>query len=349
MTSGLLSVSGKVRLLAERFKPPRRSEKDESLKSFAIRRFGKQAFQRLIQPLVAGIYTADPAKLSMQATMRQFVEMEKTYGSIIKGALRSNRRSEKSAGARYELFVAPRRGMESLVDAIVEKLPDDSIKLNSPVQRISKTPNGWTLRIKESEQEFDGLIVTTPARIATKLFEYGFAKIAGLLNKIEYAGSAVILQTFERRQIKHPLNAFGIVFPTVEKSPLIACSFASQKYALRAPQDKILLRTFVGGALNPEILSRPDQEIEAIVSSELSKRLVIDGNPIFSIVARWPDAMPQYHVGHLKLVSQIDAEVARQDGLELAGNAYQGVGIPACVRSGQQAAERLVNAVIREN
>ena len=343
----LLTATGKVRLLGERLILKKRSEKDESLESFATRRFGRQAFERLIQPLVAGIYTADPKKLSMQATMKQFVELEKKYGSIIKGAWRTNMGKEKSAGARYNLFMAPRKGMQFLVDSILKRLDEVSensksiVNLNSKVTRISKHPKGWLLHVNGREEKFDGVIVAAPATVASELFQYGFARLSGLLGKIEYAGSAVLLTAFNRSQINHPLNAFGLVFPAVEDTPLIASSFASQKFALRAADDKVLLRTFVGGALNPQILEKEDSEITKVVLRELDQRLGISGDPIFSTLARWPNAMPQYHVGHLKLVDQIETQINKHAGLEIAGNAFNGVGIPACIRSGQNAARRL--------
>lgn len=346
--SGLLSVSGKVRLMSERFVKAKSDGQDESLESFAVRRFGKQAFERLIQPLVAGIYTADPKKLSMQSTMQRFVEMESQYGSVIRGALKTskaNAESEKSTGARYGLFMAPKNGMETLAEKLLTEIPSGSIRLNRVVDKVSKVPNGWQVFSGDQNETYDGLICALPAHAASKIFMYGFAKLSGLLGKISYAGSAVVLHAFSREQVSHPLDAFGMVMPAVEDSHLIACSFASQKFEGRAPAEKLLLRSFVGGALNPGILENDEDKIESMVFEELKSRIGVTGKPIFSRVARWPAAMPQYHLGHQKLVGHIETEIERQTCLELAGNAFDGVGIPACIRSGEKAAERLVNSV----
>jgi oxygen-dependent protoporphyrinogen oxidase len=346
LTTPLLSPGGKLRLAWEYFTPRRSSEGDESLKSFVCRRLGHEAYERLVQPLIGGIYTADPEKLSMAATLPQFLEMERRHGGLIRGVRRSNspRAGDgKESGARYGLFVAPREGMASLVQAIAARLPPDCVQLHRRVESLSHSGDGWSVAIAGETQprQFDGVVVALRAPQAAALLRETDAALADALARIEYAGSAVVVSAYRREQIGHALDGFGFVVPLAEQRRILACSFASNKFAGRAPEGSVLLRTFVGGACQAELLERSDDGIRQLVADELGELIAARGEPLFSEVVRWSGAMPQYHVDHLDLVARIEAAAARWPGLELAGNAYRGVGIPFCVHSGEQAAGRM--------
>jgi oxygen-dependent protoporphyrinogen oxidase len=349
LTTPILSPLGKLRLAWERFTPARRDEADESLESFVVRRFGREAFDRLIQPLIGGIYTADPSQLSMAATLPQFALMEREFGSLIRGmrVQRSEVRGQKSgvSGARYGLFVAPRLGMQQLVEAIAARLPAGCVRLGAAVERIERN-GSWRVSIAgQGESEpFDDLIVACPGAVSSRLLQSVNAGLAEMIGRIKHAGCSVAILGYRRDQIEHPLNGFGFVVPAFENRKIIAGSLASVKFAGRAPEDKVLIRVFVGGALQPELGQLPDNEIERIVRSELANLLGARGEPEFCEVARWPGMMPQYHIGHLDLVRQIEERADTIPHLALAGNAYRGVGIPFCIRSGEQAAEQVLKA-----
>lgn len=353
LTTPLLSPRGKLRLALEYLTPRRIDSSDESLESFVVRRFGREAFDRLIQPLIGGIYTADPAKLSMAATLPQFVALEREYGSLIRGMraqqasrppLRDGARrkptDDSASGARYGLFVAPRLGMQQIVDAIAARLPAGCVRLNARVERVER---GWTIHVGGKAETFDDLILATPGAVSSQLLAGVDDRLAGLIGQIPHAGCSVAVLGICRKQVSHPLDGFGFVVPAIENRKIIAGSLASVKFPGRAPEGKVLLRVFVGGALQPELGELPDDEIRRLVLQELGELIGLRGEPEFFEVVRWLGKMPQYHVGHLDLVSQIEERAAAIPGFALAGNCYRGVGIPLCVRSGEAAAGKIVS------
>lgn len=346
----LLSWRGKLRLASELFVRPRTMTGDESLTSFVTRRFGREAFDRLIQPLIGGIYTADPAKLSLSATLPQFLEMERQHGSVIRATRRQQRASktkETSSGARYGMFVAPRQGMQTLVDALASALPSGSVHLNTPVERLTPQLDGsWIVQTPNSPpQTFDGVILATRAPTAGRLLMATSPALASDLSHISYAGAALVMLGVRREQIAHALDGFGFVVPAIEKRRILAGSFSSIKFAGRAPEGCVLLRAFVGGALQPELLERDDAELSQMVQEELRDLIGLSGEPQFCEITRWTGAMPQYHVGHLQIVQAIEERAGMLPNFALAGNAYRGVGIPFCIRSGQQAADRVLDSI----
>ena len=358
LRSPLLSLRGKLRLLAEPLIPRGPialrnpgPQVDESIASFARRRLGRETFDRIVQPLVAGIYTADPEKLSMAATMPQFVEFERTYSSLLLATLRHAPSDHSASGARYGLFLAPKHGLQSLVTKLADQLPQNAIHLNTSATRIERQNDKWQLTFdpqstsRNPQSVFDALIITVPAHAAATLLKVADSDLSTELASIEYAGCAVVSLGFQRRQIGHALDGFGFVVPQTEHHKIIAVSFASLKYPGRAPGDHVLMRVFIGGALQPELVELPDADLRRIALDELAELLQITGTPATMDIARWPRSMPQYHVGHLSRVACIEQLAARIPMLALAGNAYHGVGIPQCIASGQAAAEQIASAL----
>lgn len=349
VTTPILSIAGKLRLAWELFVPPRTDTSDESLASFATRRLGQEAYERLVQPLIGGIYTADPHKLSMAATLPRFQQMEREHGSLLRAAMRTpaNESEAKESGARYGMFVAPKSGMARIVGAIAERLPPGTIRLNTPIAGIRQAEGGgWQIVPAGHEPPLacDAVIVALPAPAAAKLLGEVDAGLPQLLGRIAYAGASLVITAHRREHVKHPLDGFGFVVPAIEHRKILACSFTSVKFPGRAPEGTVLLRTFVGGALQPELAELPDARLKRLVLDELRDLLGIHREPLWSEVARWESAMPQYHVGHVERMATLRQEVERYPGLELCGNAYEGVGVPACIHSGEQAAERVLTA-----
>jgi len=346
----LLSPWGKLRAAMEYFLPARKGTADESMAAFATRRLGREAFERLVEPLVGAVYAADVEKLSVGATLSRFRDMERDHGSLIRAMRRqmaarrkSHRKDAAESGARHSLFVTLRGGLGTLVEAIAARLPAGSVRLDTPVERIEPVEGGaWRVHAGATEETFDAVILATPSYVAGDLLAPIDAELGQSLGRIEHSGTAIVSLGFDRRQIAHPLAAAGAVVGRSERSPLLAVSFSSQKYPHRAPPGKTLLRVFAGGAHAPEVAQMEDDRLVALVLDELRGLLGISGEPLYTRTAHWPRTMPQYHVGHGELVRQIEARVARLPGLTLAGNAYHGVGIPDCIHGGQQAAEQIL-------
>lgn len=347
VSSPLLSWPGKFRLLCEPLVRRRREDGDESLASFARRRLGREAFERLVQPLVAGIYTADAEKLSMAAALPRFVEMERTSGSLTRGAWRapSGDDAAGSSGARYGLFVAPRDGMTSLVDALTNRLDQHGVRRGSAVIRLAADGQRWSVATADETSSFDGAILALPAYAAAGLVEPINPPLASELQRIPYAGCALVVAAYRREQMVRELAGFGFVVPAVERRNILAASYSSSKFDGRAPHDRVLIRVFLGGAERPEQLDLDDNTLVEMAAAELTDLVGIEGPPEWSRVVRWPRSMPQYHVGHVQLVERIERLVAPSPTLALAGNAYHGVGVPNCIQSGEQAAERVLAAL----
>ena len=375
VTSGIFSWAGKARMAMDLLLPRRTlngnpgANPDETLASFVRRRLGHEALERMAQPMVGGIYTADPEKLSLQATMPRFLEMERKHRSLIR-ALRKERegasrlpasspQTKKEGGARYSLFLSFDRGMQVLTDKLADRIrnfnaPADedysssqvSLRVNTVVESLtlerSDKPAKWLIKTNQNETlAADAVCLAVPAHISERLLTSVDADIASELSGIAYASSATINLAYKRSDIPHPLDGFGFVVPFIEKRTLIACTFSSVKFAGRAPDGFVLLRGFAGGALQPESLELDDAQLLSRIQIDLRELLGVTTRPSFSEVSRWHNSMPQYHLGHLERVNRIEKRMASLPGLALAGNAYSGIGIPDCIRSGEQAADDL--------
>ncbi len=349
LKSPLFSWKGKIRILMEPFIPKKNAE-DESVASFIERRLGKEALLKAADPLISGIYTADSKELSIKSTFPQFLEYEEKYGSIIKGLKRSKNSynyDPKASGARYGLFCTFKDGMKTIVDKLEDKLTEADINLLESAVKIEKIGDKWEIFTdKQKQYVAEGLIITSPSHTALGLIHNIDPGLSDNLSAIECASSAVVILGYNKKNVNNPIDGFGFVVPRSEKSNLIACSITSNKFNNRAPDGYILLRCFVGGVLNKPILNLEDKEIISKVHQEISNILQIRGEAIFSKISRYDKSMPQYNVGHYKLVLLIKSQIDKLNGLEIAGNAYDGVGIPDCINSGEKAAESLITQLI---
>ena len=344
LASGVFSWRGKLRLGLDLILPRRPAAGDESLGSFVRRRLGREALERVAQPLVGGIYTADPDRLSLAATMPRFLALEREHRSLILGLRRTARGGETAgaSGARWSLFVTLAGGMGELVAALAARLPAGTVRLSTPVAGVAPAPDGWRVDLRAGPPiHADGVVLAGPAPAMATLVDGADRPLAGLLGGIASASSATVALAYPRAAIRHPLDGFGFVVPQAEGRAILACTFSSVKYPGRAPDGFTLLRVFVGGAMQGGLLAREDRALLQLAHRDVASLLGITGDPILSRVWRHPGAMPQYEVGHLDRVGAIESRLETLPGLALAGSAYRGVGIADCVRSGETAAERL--------
>lgn len=338
--SNIFSLRGKARMAMEMFIP--RSEKeDESLASFVRRRFGQEALERMAQPMVGGIYTADPEKLSLRATMPRFLEMERQSGSVIRALFQSRKNLSKgTSGARYSLFVSFKDGIQALVDALVDALPKECLRLNTKIESLSFNGKWQT-----ANETFDAVCLSLPAHASAELIRATDSTLANELSSIEYASTATMNLAFKREDIPHKLDGFGFVVPFIEKRTLMACTFCDVKYAGRAPENHSLLRAFIGGDLQPEMFALNDEKMIVGVSKDLNDLLGIAAKPLFVEIARWKQSMAQYHLGHIEKIKRINECLKNFPSLKLLGNAHSGAGIPDCIRVGENAAEEIMERV----
>lgn len=347
--TSILSPAGKLRLLSEAFIPRRADDAEESLGAFVRRRLGRETFERLVQPLVSGIYTADPEKLSLAATLPRFIEMERRHGSLIRATLKNRSAMSEgeanASGARYGLFAGLREGMEQLFAALRSQVREAAtVKAGTRVTGVRRDADGWRVQAVGAvgaDEPFHAVILAMPAHRAAGLLDGTDAELTSELRAIPYASSAIVVTGHRFADVAHPLDAFGLVIPTIERCDVLAVSFASRKFPGRAPEGRVLLRTFVGGATRPEMLDRSDDDLVALVRRELDSLLGVRGTPDLTLVTRYENAMPQYHVGHLDRVRRIEAATARHPGLDLTGSAYRGVGIPDVIADAERAAENV--------
>lgn len=358
LTSPLMSPLGRLRLLCERFVPARDADKtDESLEQFAIRRLGREAFERLVQPLAAGIWTADPSRLSMAAACPEFFAMELRSGSLWAGERQraaAAPRDTHAAGARYGQFLTLATGMGTLPRRLASQLAARGVQfITAAAAALSKRPDHvWEVSLRggaaaglpgsPATLEADAVIVAVPSATASELLRSCDPTLAAALSAIEYAGSAIVSLGFTREDVRHPLDAAGVVVPRRENRRILAVSFSSQKFPGRAPVGSVLMRTFVGGALDPATAALEDERLVPLVLADLRDMLGVCGTPRVVQIDRWRGAMPQYTLGHADRVANIQRLVSAHRGLALAGAAYEGVGIPQVIASGQAAAASLL-------
>jgi protoporphyrinogen/coproporphyrinogen III oxidase len=346
--SPMLSWRGKLRLALDLVLPRRTATADESLAHFVTRRLGHEALWRIAQPMIGGIYTGDPEHLSLQATMPQFLEMERRHGSLIRAMWHNQRvaRQQKTpmqgtSGPRYGLFVSFRQGMQTLIDRLIACLPVDAVRLHSRVRRLERLPDTsrWLIHVHDHPSlEADAVCIALPAPQTGQLLAPLYPALAAALQEIPYASSAIVNIAFRRTDVAHPLHGMGFVVPAIEQRTLMACSFSSVKFTGRAPQDQVLLRAFVGGALQQAAYDLADDVLQHAVLQDLRNLIGVTGTPLHLSVSRHPHSMPQYHIGHVQRVAHLETMASQVPGLVLAGNAYHGVGIPDCIHSGENAA-----------
>ena len=360
--SNLLSLRGKLRLACERFVPRKIGNQEESLRQFAVRRVGREVFERLVQPLVAGIYTADPDRLSVAAALPKFVMWEQQFGSLTAG-LRAERATERlpnestrnasgvtESGARYAMFRTLRNGIGALIEALCRHLRPESMHPSHRVSAIRKgLESPWQLLVTNAEGrgmsiEYDGVLFAAPHLSTAVMLKSMAPKLATALNQVPSASVAIVSIGIHRDQLNAAPDCFGIVVPLVEQRDIIAASFSSVKFPDRAPDQHELIRVFIGGACQASLLENDDNTLRQIAIREIREILGITGEPLLCDVCRWTQATPQYELGHAARLDNVLRLLEPLRTLAITGNAFHGIGIPQCIHEARQNVERLLAA-----
>ena len=352
LRSRLLSPRGKLRMGLDLLVPPRRDDGDESVAAFVRRRLGRQAFERLAQPLLSGIYAGDAEQLSILATFPRLRETELRHGSLIRGMLAQRRATppKAPAGPNRSGFLSLQGGLEELIAALAARLDgceNVALRTSTPVAGVAERPEGgYALALGNGERlETDALLVAAPAGPAADLLAGFDPELAAALAEIPYVSSATVALAYPREVVASLGGGRGFVVPRVEGRELTAVTWVTGKFAGRAPEGMALVRGFVGRAGHEDAVRLPDDALIALVRRELRDILGLAAEPARAWVARWERALPQYVLGHQERLARIEARVAAHPGLALCGAAYRGVGIPDCIQSGETAAEHVAAAL----
>lgn len=331
LRSAIFSPEGKARLQNEYAIPPG-TEPDESLASFMSRRFGPEVYERLIEPLMAGIYAGDGSALSLAATFPQLQRLEREHGSLLTAMSASRPTTTRPA------FLTFPTGMAELTEALHAGLRGVTVRLGTAVAGVSQGRRYRVTVAGGAVIEADGLIVATPAPTAARLLEPLDRDLSTELAAMPAVSSATISLAFRSEELPGPLEGYGYVVPRAEGRPSLAATWVSSKFPHRAPPGYALLRVFLGRTGQEDVLNADNATLTELARQELRDLMGITAAPVLTRIFRWPQAMPQYTLGHLQRLGRIEAARANHPGLFLAGQSYRGVGIPDCIQSGEQAA-----------
>ena len=334
-TNDFFSWKAKLRLLKEPFVKSKSSE-GESVAAFFERRVGREIVERAADPFIAGIYAGNPANLSVKAAFPRLYELEKTYGSLLVGSLRS--KTEK-ADVDFPRTFSFERGVQTLTDRLAENL-GECVKSNTEVQQIEKLPDGKWLVQRET---FDALIISTPAEAAANLIENHDANLSDRLKNIYYPPIAMVFFGCRKETIGRELDGFGFLVPSSERRKILGTIWNSAVFENRAPEGYHLLTNFVGGARNAELFDQSDEELIEIVYRELKSILDLRVKPEFAHIKRWRKAIPQYEIGYEKIENSIEDFENKHQGIFFCSNFYKGISVGDCVKNSYAAAEEISN------
>jgi oxygen-dependent protoporphyrinogen oxidase len=338
LTTPLLGWRTKLQMAAEFFRkplPPRPS--DVSVAQFIREHYGQETVDYLAEPLLAGVYGGDAEQLSVASVLGRFLELERTYGSLTRGVLAERRRLRQERNAQ-PLFHTLRGGLGSLIHALAEATRSHTRTVAARATALERCENGYRVRTEDGVFPADCVVLACPAWQSAALVRSLDGELAALLEAIPYHSSVTVALGYDRRQFTRALDGFGFLVPRRERDRIIACTWVGTKFRHRVPEDKVVLRCFLGGG-DEGVLHLGDDELEACVRGELRRIMGLTAEPRFVRIARWPRSMAQYTLGHARRLEAIEMRLRNFPGLYLVGNAYYGIGIPDCVRLGRRAAD----------
>jgi oxygen-dependent protoporphyrinogen oxidase len=344
--SPLFSAGTKLRMAREWFHPPHKAAGDETVAAMVERHYGPEMVERLADPLLSGVYGGEASQLSVRAVLPRFAEMEAKHGSLGRAMLAARRgMAAASKGPARPLFTSLKHGMQQMVDAVVARLDPSALKAGVDVQGIQLQAGGWTISAGLNSDHFNAVILALPAGSAASLLRGTNSTLADELTAIRYSSSVTVTLGYGEVVRKSLPPGFGFLVPRSEGTRMLAATFVHNKFPHRAPEDRALIRCFLGGSRDEQILDLSDQQIIDIVRSELKKIIHLEAEPLFARVYRWKGSMAQYSVGHLERVERIESLRQQLKGFALAGNAFRGIGVPDCVRSGSEAVAKILSSL----
>ncbi|MEP0827112.1 MAG: protoporphyrinogen oxidase [bacterium] len=353
LSSGLLSLRGRLRIGLEYFVPPRKDETDESIFDFAARRIGKEAAEIMIDPMVSGIFGGDARALSLRSCFPAMEEMEKNYGGLIKAMIKKKRERRKlgiesrsGAGGPTGHLTSFRGGLFTLIEALEESLGSAIVKSCAVKAVLPGNSKKYRLITDAEDAEFDVVILAVPSYHAARILEVLSAPLSRELKLIPYASLAVVCHGYRREDIDHPVDGFGFLVPFSQRLEILGSIWTSVIFPEQAPDGQVLFRTMLGGARNGDIVSRSADHLAEIAHASLAAVIGLKKPPVFLKVIPWREAIPQYVIGHKERLATIDKELNALGNLYLAGNAYSGVGLNDVIKRSFNIATAIENGVI---
>jgi protoporphyrinogen/coproporphyrinogen III oxidase len=341
--SDILSWSGKLRLLYELIAP--KGPDDETVADFITRRLGKEALEKLIDPMVSGVFAGDPYNMSITSCFPRIKELEQKYGSLIRAMIKLKRERKKENGGKVSAapggnLTSFYNGAQTITDTIAGKL-GERLKLGVSVQGIEKIGNLYRLHTSNGIFEADAVVLASPAIVSSEILKDLDSGISKILSGIHYPPLAVVCFGYKREKVRHPLNGFGFLIPHKEGRRILGTLWDSSIFPNRAPEGYVLLRTMIGGAQSPELAMLDDNKLVNAVFDELNPILSMKTEPDMVRIYRWDKAIPQYVSGHGGKLKSIDERLKSFPGLYLAGNSYRGVGMNDCIENGFKVADSI--------
>lgn len=346
LKSPLLSVGAKLRMAAELLRRPSGVQPDRSVAEFVADHYGSEVNEYLAQPMLAGVYGAEPEVLSVNAVLPRFVEIETRYGSLSRGLMAGMKKTRSASGPRPSLFQTLRGGMQTLTDALAARIADQAKRIQGTVVALERANGRWRVQLEDAAIEADAVILALPAYESARLLAPIDSEIPEPLRSIPYGTSITVGLVYQRPAFTHPLRGFGFLVPRAEGRLLAACTWVGAKFDGRAPEDRPLLRAFLSGANAQARMSRTPEQLAREVDAELKQLMHYAADPVEWRTAVWDRAMAQYPVGHAQIVAQIRGRESAIPGLSLIGNAYEGIGIPDCIRLARDAVRRLTGTAL---
>jgi oxygen-dependent protoporphyrinogen oxidase len=326
--TSLLSWGAKIRMGLEVLRQPKGPQPDRSVHDFLLDHYGQEAIDYLAEPLLAGVYGGDPREMSVNSVLARFVDLEAKYGSLTRGALAQPR--PNSAGSFLQTL---KGGLGQLIEVL--RPSADIVHANA--ERLEQISEGFRVRVNGDWMEAEHVVLATTAHDAADLLGSVDGKLAGDVGCIPYTTSITLALGYQKATFDHPLNGHGFLVPKKERKYIFGCTWVGNKFDYRVPDDMVVLRCFLG----EDAMPLSDEALIAAARAELRSIMGVEAEPVFHNIARWPNSMAQYTVGHQQRVARIEELVRAIPGLYLAGNAYHGIGIPDCVRMGQEAATKI--------
>jgi oxygen-dependent protoporphyrinogen oxidase len=342
VTSGVISWGAKLRMGADLLLPRGRASEDESMADFFGRRLGREAVERIIDPLIAGIYSGDPYRLSIYSTFPRFPQLVAKKRSLLLSMLKAPQ-STRSDGRTLPVFCSLREGLGQLVEELIYHLDDSRIVLGADIRSVRKTEAGYAVLTGDDEHDgYSDVVLSIPAWATARVLGDEFASVKTMMESVRYVSSGTVFFAYRRSDLGDRPRGYGFLVPNCEDRRINGATWITNKFQHRSPDDGFLVRCFVGGDRTAQQLEMDDQALVRVCRDELRDIAGLTAEPIFSRVYRWKQSNPQYDVGHAARSAEIDAELAKHPGLHVTGSGFRGIGLPDCVRDGRETARRLL-------